>query len=323
MRVVVIATGGTITSHFDGGEWLSISLRQLIDELGDGYSDVDVVDAAAGPSSNLNVDDMVAVAAHVSSAFDRGATGVVVVHGTDTMELTAYLTHLLDPAAGRGPVVFTGSMRVHSHPQPDGPQNLRDAIATARSWRRATSGVLVCMEGVLHTAPFVGKRSAASVDAFDSFPYEPVGRVLPSGNTIDGGGVPPRGLPVSVLADEVPLISCYPGIDAAVFERAAIGARGMVIEGFGDLNIPDAAWGPVHDAWQRGLLVVLASRVFTPTSSNEAMEFLGGVGAGGLTAQKARLLAMAALGSTADRDAAATLFRSHALPHHHGERSSG
>lgn len=322
MSVVVIAAGGTITSHFDGAEWRNVSVRSLIDELGPRYREIDVVDAAAGASANLSVTDMVGIAERVQQAFDQGATGVVVVHGTDTMELTAYVTHLLDPAMGRGPVVFTGSMRVHSHVAPDGPQNLRDAIEVARVWRRSSSGVLVCLGGEVHAAPYVLKRTAMSVDAFHSFPFEAVGVVTPAGEVIDHGGAPVIGMRATAFASDVGFVSCVPGMVAADVEHAADGKRALVVEGFGNLNVPDVVWGPVHQMWNHGVLVVFASRAFSSTTRTDTTDLFGGVGAGGLTAQKARLLAMAAIATSDDRDVAATFVQSHHQVHDEGSRGS-
>ena len=112
MTVQVIATGGTIASHWDGAEWTNIDGASLIAELGELPVDVHVTDVVAGPSSNLSVDQMVRIARSVQTALAEGADGVVVVHGTDTIELTAFTTQLLlGTDDRRAPVVFTGSMR--------------------------------------------------------------------------------------------------------------------------------------------------------------------------------------------------------------------
>ena len=159
MSVVVVAAGGTITSYFDGEQWTNVPVRALVDELGRDFEHVEVVEAALGASSNLDTVDMLRIVESVGRAFDDGATGVVVVHGTDTMELTAYVTHLFDPARGRGPVVFTGSMRVHSHHAPDGPDNLRNAIAIASVWNPDDARVVVCLEGVIHSVSYTHLRA--------------------------------------------------------------------------------------------------------------------------------------------------------------------
>jgi L-asparaginase len=322
VTVHVIATGGTISSHFEGEEWTNIDGAGLVGELGpDVAGQVVVSDVASGPSSNLTVHDMLAIVDAVRAALAAGAEGVVVVHGTDTMELTAFLCQLsLGVTPDRRPVVFTGSMRVHSHPAPDGTANLRDAIAVGCSPLAVGREVMVCMEGTLHAADRVTKCHAASVDAFQSAPFAPIGSVV-------------DGVPVFRVAaverpaatgfvTEVPLITSYPGIDAAVAEAALAGVTGAVVEGFGDLNVPQQLWAPIHHAWNRGALVVLASRPFTPTTATGGLSMLGAVGAGGLTAQKARLAVMAALGTTPDRNAALAFLHQLALTFDAGDRST-
>ncbi len=321
MTVHVIATGGTISSHFDGVEWTNVDGATLVAELGELGVPVDVVDVAAGPSSNLTTDDMVGIAVRVREALAGGATGVVVVHGTDTMELTAFVTQLLlGTTPTRRPVVFTGSMRVHSHAAPDGPRNLRDAIAVAAADAAVGRDVMVCLNGELHAADRVAKHSAASLDAFDSAPFGPVGHVVDGRLRIAERGAGRR--PATGFAADVPLITCYPGMPASALDAVIAGRAGFVIEAFGDLNVPQQLWAPLHHAWNAGRLVVLASRPFTPTVTNDGLALLGGVGAGGLTAQKARLAAMAALHSSGDRDEAVAFLRQYALTYDARDRST-
>jgi L-asparaginase/Glu-tRNA(Gln) amidotransferase subunit D len=120
----------------------------------------------------------------------------------------------------------------------------------------------------------------------------------------------------------VGLLTAYPGIEPAELDRALDGRRGIVVEVFGDLNVPRQLWAGVHRAWNDGVLVVLASRAFTHTGTTPDLALLGAVGAGGLTAQKARLAAMAALGTYGDRDAAAAWLADLALTYHPTDRSS-
>lgn len=318
MTVHVIATGGTIASHFDGERWTEIDGRTLVDELGDLSREappgVDVHDVATGPSSSLSTSDMVDIARRTRAALDDGATGVVVSHGTDVLELTAFTIQLLlGTDAARRPVVVTGAMRPHSHPAPDGPRNLRDAITVAAAPDAAGRDVMVCLDGTLHAAARVVKQSTVTVDAFAS-----VGCAAPLGTVTDG--VPRFARPVGSaqqraagLDVDVPLLTCYPDLPAAAVERAADGSAGIVLEVFGDLNVPRQLWRAVHAASSSGTLVVLASRPFTPATTNDGLDLLGAIGAGGLTAQKARLATMAALTTHPDRDDATAFVHQYAV----------
>jgi L-asparaginase len=335
VTVHVLATGGTIASHLAGDAWLEIDGTTLVAELDparlaelglDPARDVVVTDITSGPSSNLAVDDMVAIAGRIAAALAAGATGVVVTHGTDTVELTAFVTELLVGVADdRAPVVLTGSMRVHSHPQPDGPTNLLDALTVACAPAARGREVLVCLDGTLHRAVDIAKHDATSLDAFTSHPFAPVGAVGHGRVAFDATPPPARPalrLPAAGTSVDVPLVSCYPGIAASTVAAALEGRRGAVLEVFGDLNVPRQLWRPIHEAATAGTAVVLASRAFTDTTRTSDLDRLGAVGAGGLSAQKARLALLAALGTTDDRDAAIDIVHRYRRPLAPHERSS-
>ena len=306
--VHVVATGGTISSHFDGTEWTGLTGAELIGELAELSVAVRVTDVASGPSSNLSVDDMLMIVAQVQAAIDQGALGVVVLHGTDTLELTAFVADLLLGSRTSVPVVFTGSMRVHSHNEPDGPLNIVQSVALAASPDARDRGVMVCLNGEIHSARRITKIDATTVNAFTSAPFSSVGSfvkelprfISPSQRST---------VHTAALEPAVVLLTAYPGMAPELFDLAVAGARGIVLEVFGDLNVPVALWDPIHRASQAGVLVVLASRPYTATFDDDGLALMGAIGAGGLSPQKARLATMAALGSTSDRESAISFLR--------------
>jgi L-asparaginase len=323
MSIVMIATGGTISSVQVDGEWSNITgpelLAATIEQCGLDASGILVEDRATGSSSDLSTDSMVRIGERVREVLDDGADGVVVTHGTDTIELTAFVAQLLigvDP--DRRPVVFTGSMRVHSDPERDGPCNLVDTMAVVRSPLSIGREVLVCVDGRLHAADRIRKVDARSLDAFTSAPFDPVGTVAESTVAFSAGSTPSP--PARGLVGRVPVVHCFPGIDAEHIERIAEGCDGLVVEAFGDLNLPSSTWGPIHQLTSRGIPVAISSGCYTDRSESEGLDLLGAIGCGGLTTQRARLALMAALSTTTDPVEISAFVRRLAVEHDPGPR---
>jgi L-asparaginase len=152
MAVLLVACGGTIASRATpGGVSVSLSGAELLAAAG--IDGVDVLDAAHGPSWSLDAGAVEAIARTVVAAASSGEhDGVVVTHGTDTVEETLFLTWLLGGAAAseRCPIVFTAAMHHADHDAPDGPRNLREAVELAASGGLA--GPVLRIDGSTHHA---------------------------------------------------------------------------------------------------------------------------------------------------------------------------
>ena len=178
-RIIVAGTGGTIagrgaegsTSSYDAAIMRIQDIIAAVPDL-EGLADIRGEQIMNLPSKNMTDGDMIEIARSVSRFAASEADGVVVTHGTDTIEETAYYLNLTVKTAK--PIVLVGAMRPSTSLSADGPLNLYDAVRVARNSSAAGKGVLLVMNGEIHTARDVTKRDTFRTNAFES-PYGPLG----------------------------------------------------------------------------------------------------------------------------------------------------
>ncbi|MHA7239624.1 asparaginase [Arthrobacter sp. TMS1-12-1] len=307
-HVVLLATGGTIASRADdaGGATVAADAGSaVLATAGSGAVAVEVVDLMQKGSYLLTFDDMLAVCAGIRAALESPvALGVVVTHGTDTMEETAYLADLLhdDPR----PVIFTGAQRAADSPDPDGPENLRAAITLAASPEARGRGALIVFDGEIFTLPATRKTETTRLRAFSNPELGPAGSITTTGEILlrpAPGRPAPLGTPPPGAGLRVDVVACYPGADAALFGAAvAAGARGIVLEATGLGNANAQLCDAVRDAVQGGVVVVTSTRVHAGpvqgvygAGGGRTLEDAGAVPSGLLRPPQARTLLQALL----------------------------
>lgn len=322
-RVSVVSLGGTIATVPDAegraGAVIGLSPQDLVAAVpplaGTGIA-LDLVDLRRLPGASVTVDDVRAAAQRARELVDRGADGVVLTQGTDTIEETAFLLDLLwtDPA----PLVVTGAMRYPSLAGADGPANLLAAVQVAASPRARDLGCLVVMSDEIHAARWVRKAHTISPSAFTSPATGPIGHVV-EGEPSIWWRRPGRLTPHSTIDSKVRVALVTVALDDDGGLLSAIDDRyaGAVVAGFGAGHVPDTMVDRLERLAAR-IPVVLASRigvgpVLTATyrfaGSESDLQSRGLVGAGHLDPYKARLLLQVLLSAGADRAEIAATFR--------------
>jgi L-asparaginase len=316
MAVRVVATGGTIASLADpvtGAVKPAVAAEDLVAGVPGleafGPLVVEEVDRVNG--WNVTPATMLEVARRTAAALeDPGVDGAIVTHGTDTVEETAFF---LDVTVGsEKPVVIAAAMRSGNEIAADGPRNLLNAAWVASSPAARGLGTVLSLNDEFHAARWARKQDSYRVSAFVSPGRGPVGFVTPGQVRVLSRPLPRLTLPLPDALDRpVPIVQTYTGLEEHLIETVldVTGAAGLVVEGTGLGNVPGSALPGIQTALDRGLPVVVATRV--PTGGTAAvyggpgggvtLRDSGVLGAGLLSAAKARLLLMLLLaGGTED-----------------------
>ncbi|MDP0396639.1 asparaginase [Tsukamurella strandjordii] len=267
-RVAVIATGGTIASTAtEGGVVANRTGATLLADAGVRDVRTDTIDLMTVGSYRLTLGHMREISDAVAEVLARGGEdrvdGVVITHGTDTLEETAILLDLVhdDPR----PVVLTGAQRPQDAADGDGRRNLADAVRVAASPDARDLGVLIVFAGRVLPARGTRKIHTTALAAFDSVLGAGVGEIR--GDTVVIASAPRRPKPLPRPTSDfdrtrVDLVDMYPGADDALLRAAvAVGATGVVIAGTGIGNANPDVVSAATDLLAAGTALVLSTRV--------------------------------------------------------------
>ena len=256
-RLLVLATGGTISTSADtaGVKRPTRTGAELTAGL-----DVEVADVLALDSSQLGPVEWDVIAAAVRQAIAGAAPdGIVITHGTDTMEETALWLQLV--RTGSAPVVLTGAQRSADSPDADGPVNLRDALTVAASPAARGLGVVVSFAGTVFAALGLQKVATGGEQGFAGQALGTVadGVFTRAGDPPDSPGFGPLS---AARAPRVDIVAAYPGADGVALQAcAAAGARGIVLEALGSGNAGAAVVEAVRQLTADGVVVAISTRV--------------------------------------------------------------
>ncbi|MBP8309946.1 MAG: asparaginase [Burkholderiaceae bacterium] len=312
-QLLIIGTGGTIagagaspelSTRYEAAKVPIAALAGAVPGLAD-HARLSFAQPVQKASYEIDAADWQSIRrAVIAGLADPALTGVVITHGTDTLEETAFLLHhsLNDPR----PVVLTGAMRPGTAHSPDGPANVFNAAMVALNPASRDRGVLVVMNERIHSAAWVGKRHFSSVEAFSSASFGELGSVADGqacfhrAHDPSLAARPVLSAPPDVALPRVAVVFGHSGGDADTL-AAIVASRpaGLVYAGTGNGNIPLVLRPLITQAIRDGIVVVRSGRGLEGTITRNSPMLddaaLGTITAGRLPPQKARVLLMLAL----------------------------
>lgn len=319
-KILLIHTGGTIAmaeNEQNGGIKLSeehplVSFQTHLNSI----ASITTEHFSNLPSPHIGPETVVELSKHIQKRLSNEKfDGIVITHGTDTLEETAYMLELLSPC--KHPIVLTGAMKSSNELGADGPNNLLSAVRVATCSETEHLGVVVVMNDEIHAAKYVTKMHTSSIAAFESPLAGPVGIVTKLNVIFFNKPKPDVQLPVRQIKKRVHLLKLYSGVDHVVMETIErMKLDGLVVEAFGQGNVPPIIVTTVKRLIANNIPVVVVSRslngVVQPAYGYEGggkqLEDLGVIFSKRLTGQKARIKLLFALHKTNEINKLKTLF---------------
>ncbi|EOX8228591.1 type II asparaginase [Campylobacter jejuni] len=314
-RIAILGTGGTIagfidstiaTTGYTAGAIDIDVLIKAVPQIRD-LADISWEQIANIDSSNMCDEIWLRLAKKIAKLFAEGIDGVVITHGTDTMEETAYFLNLT--IKSDKPVVLVGAMRPSTAISADGPKNLYNAVALVANKEAKNKGVMVAINDKILSARGVVKTHSLNVDAFSSPDFGDLGYIVDGKvffyNNATKAHTKNAPFDVSKLTSlpKVDILYSYSNDGSGVAAKALFehGTKGIVVAGSGAGSIHKNQKDVLKELLKKGLKVVVSSRVVAGcVAVSDSDEKLGFISAEDLNPQKARVLLMLALTKTSD-----------------------
>ncbi len=319
-NILILHTGGTIAMKEDkqtgsvkqGNEH---PLLETFTELSK-IAKITVEEVFQLPSPHITSREMLLLKKRIELAESSdNIDGVVLTHGTDTLEETAYFLDLTVNTSI--PIVLTGAMRSSNEVGSDGPYNLISSVRVAASDQARDNGVLVVLNDEIHTAKNATKTHTSNIATFQSPQYGPVGIVTKRGVFFHHTPKNYEKYEVDKITKKVMLLKAYAGMDSSLLDALKnMDIDGLIIEALGQGNLPPTMLSGVKALLHENIPIVLVSRcfngivqdVYSYEGGGKHLKELGAIFSNGLNGQKARIKLMISLEQTKDLQELQELF---------------
>lgn len=313
-KIILMSTGGTIVSSGESATQTTgyrlghLSINALLDQLPDLKYKIELEQEAVShvDSSSMTSEIWLKLARSVQTAVDRDdVNGVVITHGTDTMEETAYFLHLI--LKTQKPVVITGAMRPATALSADGILNLYNAFQVALDEQSQGLGVLMVLNNTIGSARFSTKTNTTNVATFSGLNTGELGAVIDNAVMYYNRSTRPHTMATPFSVHDFDQDESFPRVDILISHAdddsmlvdatVAIGAKGIVFAGLGNGCVPEKVLPGLKRASEAGVRVIRSSRVFTGPVFNGLSEWeeAGLISSWNLSAVKSRVLLQLAL----------------------------
>ena len=261
-KILVLHTGGTISMQADASGAVVTSSDNPMNHVSNPLEGIQVhtLDFFNLPSPHIKPKHMLALYQKIKEEADN-YDGVVITHGTDTLEETAYFLDTME--VPHMPIVLTGAMRSSNELGSDGVYNYLSALRVASDDRAANKGVLVVMNDEIHAAKYVTKTHTTNVSTFQTPTHGPLGLIMKQEILYFKTAEPRVRFDLDHIQGLVPIISAYAGMTDELIDMLDLEQLdGLIIQAFGAGNIPKETAQKLESLLQKGIPVALVSRCF-------------------------------------------------------------
>ncbi len=261
-KILVLHTGGTISMQADASGAVVTSSDNPMNHVSNPLEGIQVhtLDFFNLPSPHIKPKHMLALYQKIKEEANN-YDGVVITHGTDTLEETAYFLDTME--VPHMPIVLTGAMRSSNELGSDGVYNYLSALRVASDDRAADKGVLVVMNDEIHAAKYVTKTHTTNVSTFQTPTHGPLGLIMKHEILYFKTAEPRVRFDLDHIQGLVPIISAYAGMTDELIDMLDLDQLdGLIIQAFGAGNIPKETSQKLESLLQKGIPVALVSRCF-------------------------------------------------------------